>query len=121
MRIQHGLRPGEKDDFFVSTSGQLIDIWKKISQGIMMALVSLVSIALVVGGIVLMNTMLVSVTERTREVGLRKALGARRIAIVWQFLIESATLSLFGGRDRRVNRVCNCGRRFDVQRVALYD
>jgi len=97
MRIQHGLRPSDKDDFFVSTSGQLIEIWKKISQGIMVALVSLVSIALVVGGIVLMNTMLVSVTERTREVGLRKALGARRIAIVWQFLVESATLSFFGG------------------------
>jgi putative ABC transport system permease protein len=97
IRIRHGLRPDQEDDFFVSTSDQLIDIWKSISSGVMVALVALVSIAMVVGGIVLMNTMLVSVTERTREVGVRKALGARRIAIVWQFLVESATLSVIGG------------------------
>lgn len=97
MRIRHKLRPSEDDDFFVSTSEQLIDLWKSISSGIMIALISLVGISMVVGGIVLMNTMLVSVTERTREVGIRKALGARRIAIVWQFLVESATLSVFGG------------------------
>jgi putative ABC transport system permease protein len=97
MRIIHRLRPSEEDDFFVSTSEQLITIWKSISSGVMVALISLVSISMVVGGIVLMNTMLVSVTERTREVGIRKALGARRLAIVWQFLVESATLSVFGG------------------------
>ncbi len=97
MRTRHRLRPREDDDFFISTSDQLIDVWKSISGGIMVALVALVSIAMVVGGIVLMNTMLVSVTERTREVGVRKALGARRMAIVWQFLVESATLSVIGG------------------------
>ena len=97
MRVRHGLRPSESNDFFISTSDQLIDIWKSISSGIMIALVALVSISMVVGGIVLMNTMLVAVTERTREVGVRKALGARRLAIVWQFLVESATLSVFGG------------------------
>jgi putative ABC transport system permease protein len=97
MRIRHRLRPGEKDDFFISTSDQLVDVWKSISSGIMIALVALVSIAMVVGGIVLMNTMLVAVTERTREVGIRKAIGARRLAIVWQFLVESATLSVIGG------------------------
>ena len=97
MRIRHRLRPTEENDFFVSTSEQLITLWKSISSGVMIALISLVSISMVVGGIVLMNTMLVSVTERTREVGIRKALGATRAAIVWQFLVESATLSVFGG------------------------
>jgi len=97
MRTRHHLRPGEKDDFYVSTSAQLVNLWKNISGGIMMSLFVVVGISLVVGGIVLMNTMLVSVTERTREIGIRKALGARRRDIVWQFLVESATLSLFGG------------------------
>jgi putative ABC transport system permease protein len=97
MRIRHRLKPVEKDDFYISTSEQLVDLWKSISRGIMIALVALVSISMLVGGVVLMNTMLVSVTERTREVGIRKALGARRPAIVWQFLVESATLSVIGG------------------------
>lgn len=97
MRIIHRLRPGEENDFFISTSEQLVSIWRNISSGVMIALVALVSISMLVGGIVLMNTMLVSVNERTREVGIRKALGARRVAIVWQFLVESATLSLCGG------------------------
>ncbi|NIO00900.1 MAG: FtsX-like permease family protein [Candidatus Latescibacteria bacterium] len=97
MRIRHHLKPTDKDDFFISTSEQLVDLWKKMSSGIMAALIALVSISMVVGGVVLMNTMLVAVTERTREVGIRKALGARRPIIVWQFLVESATLSLFGG------------------------
>lgn len=97
MRLRHRLKPGEEDDFALTTSEQLIDLWKKISGNIMVALVALVGIAMVVGGVVLMNTMLVSVTERTREVGIRKALGARRTDIVWQFMVESATLSLVGG------------------------
>jgi putative ABC transport system permease protein len=97
MRIRHNLGPREDNDFAVSTSEQLIDLWRGISQGVMAALVALVGVSMVVGGIVLMNTMLVSVTERTREIGVRKALGAPRGAIVWQFLVESATLSVFGG------------------------
>jgi putative ABC transport system permease protein len=97
MRIRHNLGPREENDFAVSTSEQLIDLWRSISQGVMMALIALVGISMVVGGIVLMNTMLVSVTERTREIGVRKAVGAPRGAIVWQFLVESATLSVFGG------------------------
>jgi putative ABC transport system permease protein len=97
MRIRHNLGPREESDFSISTSEQLIDLWKSISQGVMVALVALVGISMVVGGIVLMNTMLVSVTERTREIGVRKAIGAPRGAIVWQFLVESATLSVFGG------------------------
>lgn len=97
MRVRHNLGPREENDFSVSTSEQLIDLWKSISQGVMLALIALVSISMVVGGIVLMNTMLVSVTERTREIGVRKAIGAPRGAIVWQFLVESATLSVIGG------------------------
>ncbi len=97
MRIRHHLRPSQDDDFYLSSSEQLVKLWKRISGGIMLALYVLVSISLLVGGIVLMNTMLVAVTERTGEIGLRKALGARRRDIVWQFLVESSTLSLFGG------------------------
>lgn len=97
MRIRHGLGPRDEDDFGISTSEQLLELWQSISRGVMAALVALVSVSLLVGGIVLMNTMLVSVTERTREIGVRKAVGAPRGAIVWQFLVESAALSVFGG------------------------
>ncbi len=97
MRVRHRLRPLANDDFVIKTSDQLLNIWGGISSAIYGALVPLVGISLVVGGIVLMNIMLVSVTERTREVGVRKALGARRKGIMWQFLVESVTLSLVGG------------------------
>ena len=97
MRIRHKLRPLDEDDFAISTSEQLVSLWQKVSTSIFNALVFIASIALVIGGIVLMNVMLVSVTERTREVGIRKALGARRANIIWQFIVESITLSLLGG------------------------
>ncbi|HMA75672.1 MAG TPA: ABC transporter permease, partial [Candidatus Krumholzibacteriaceae bacterium] len=97
MRIRHGLHPTERNDFSISTSKQLVSLWENISSSIFKALIFLVSIALVVGGVVLMNVMLVSVTERTREVGIRKAIGAKRRDIIWQFIVESITLSLLGG------------------------
>ena len=97
MRLRHKRRPLERDDFAVTTAEQLLSIWGGISKAIYGALVPLVGISLVVGGIVLMNIMLVSVTERTREVGVRKALGAPRKAILWQFMVEAITLSMVGG------------------------
>ncbi len=86
-----------KDDFGMYTAETLMDIFKQITAGISFTLVGIVSISLLVGGIVIMNIMLVSVTERTREIGVRKALGARRRSILIQFLVESVTLALVGG------------------------
>ncbi|HPF34401.1 MAG TPA: ABC transporter permease [Candidatus Krumholzibacteria bacterium] len=97
MRVRHRLRPMEDDDFGVVTRDELLQLWSGVSKAIYAALTPLVGISLVVGGIVLMNIMLVAVTERTREVGVRKAVGATRLAILWQFLVESVTLSLAGG------------------------
>jgi putative ABC transport system permease protein len=97
LRVRHHLRPTEKNDFSITTSQELITLWERISKSIFNALIAIVSISLVVGGIVLMNVMLVSVTERTREIGIRKALGARRSNIIWQFIVESVTLSIIGG------------------------
>ena len=97
MRGLRKLGPKRDDNFALVTSANLLNLWEGISQGIFAALIGLVSISLVVGGIVIMNIMLVSVTERTREIGIRKALGATRKNILWQFLVESITLSSFGG------------------------
>ncbi len=97
MRIRHKLKPSQEDDFALSTSEQILSIWESISRAIFQALVGLASISLVIGGVVLMNVMLVAVTERTHEIGIRKALGAKRSDILMQFLAESVTLSVIGG------------------------
>ncbi|GMR12993.1 MAG: ABC transporter permease [Gemmatimonadota bacterium] len=96
MRIRRRLRPGEPNDFAVETAEDTLSFWDRISKVLFLALPGLVAISLVVGGIVIMNIMLVSVMERTREIGVRKALGARRRDILTQVLIESVTLSGFG-------------------------
>jgi putative ABC transport system permease protein len=96
MRVRHGLHPTAENDFAIDTADDSLGFWKTIKNILLIAFPGLVSIALVVGGIVIMNIMLVSVTERTREIGIRKALGARRKDIVTQVMVESATLSLTG-------------------------
>ena len=97
LRIRRQLGPKEDDNFGMLTSDTLISFWRSFSAGIFAVLLGIVSLSLVVGGIVIMNIMLMVVSERTREIGLRKALGARRRDIMWQILTESTTLSLFGG------------------------
>jgi putative ABC transport system permease protein len=96
MRVRHRLRPAEANSFALETVDESLSFWDRISTILFLALPGLVAISLVVGGIVIMNIMLVSVMERTREIGVRKALGARRRDILTQVIIESATLSTVG-------------------------
>ena len=97
MRIRRRLGPSEKDNFGIITPSAINELRDKIFGTIQVAAIGVTSISLVVGGIVIMNIMLVSVTERTKEIGLRKSIGARRGDILKQFLAESTMLSLFGG------------------------
>jgi putative ABC transport system permease protein len=89
--------PGQPDTFALETNASFLGIWSNISGSFFIAMIAIAAISLIVGGIVIMNIMLVSVTERTREIGIRKALGARRHDVMRQFLIESSTMSLVGG------------------------
>jgi len=97
MRIAHGLRPGEDNDFSVETADALVNFWKTLTRVLFSVIPAVVAIGIVVGGIVIMNIMLMAVNERTREIGIRKAVGATRADISRQFFVETITLSSLGG------------------------
>ncbi|GDX86600.1 ABC transporter permease [Gemmatimonadota bacterium] len=96
MRARHQLRPSQKDNFSLQTADTALDFWNKIKGYLVLAGIALPAFGLVVGAIVIMNIMLVAVAERTHEIGIRKALGAKRRDILIQFMIEATTLSTFG-------------------------
>lgn len=97
LRVQHHILPGESNDFEVSSSVQLLEMASSVTDILIITLTSIAAISLLVGGIGIMNIMFVSVTERTREIGIRKAIGAKNRDILVQFLTESVVLSLSGG------------------------
>jgi putative ABC transport system permease protein len=96
LRSRRGLRPAEDNNFSLVTSDRVLDAFNKITAGFFIAMISLSSVGLMVGGVGVVAIMMISVTERTREIGVRKALGATRGEIMFQFLIEAATLTLVG-------------------------
>ncbi|HTK95164.1 MAG TPA: FtsX-like permease family protein, partial [Terriglobales bacterium] len=97
MRSRRHDRLGEKDSFDLDTNQSFLSLWASISASFFAVTIALASISLVIGGIVIMNMMLIAVTERTREIGVRKALGARRSDLLLQFVVESSVLALAGG------------------------
>jgi putative ABC transport system permease protein len=97
MRVAHRLRPAEEPDFSVETADALVQFWKNLTRILFSVIPAIVAIGVVVGGIVIMNIMLMSVTERTREIGVRKALGAKPGDIRRQFLVEAIVLASIGG------------------------
>jgi putative ABC transport system permease protein len=97
MRARRHLAPNDTDSFGILDSATLMNLWKQLTGVIAMAMVGVVSVFLVIGGVVIMNVMLATVTERTREIGIRKALGASRSDIMMQFLVEACVMSAVGG------------------------
>lgn len=97
LRSMRGLDPGEENDFSIIRSTQLLDFFDRFTAVFFVVMLALSSVGLLVGGIGVIGIMLISVTERTREIGVRKALGATSLGILWQFLVEAAVLTFFGG------------------------
>jgi putative ABC transport system permease protein len=97
MRARRHLATGEEDSFGIFSASTIMDLWKQLTGAIASTAVVVVSVFLVIGGVVIMNVMLTSVTERTREIGVRKSLGARKRDVLLQFLVESSVLAAFGG------------------------
>lgn len=97
MRSIRGLRPGEDNTFDIVTQDKLLESWNGMTAVFFMVMLGLSSVGLLVGGVGVVAIMMISVTERTREIGVRKALGAKRREILWQFLVEAATLTMVGG------------------------
>ena len=97
MRGRHHLDPSADDNFGILASDTIMSLWKNLTGAIAATMVGVVSVFLVIGGVVIMNVMLASVTERTREIGVRKSIGARRSDILMQFLVESAVMAAVGG------------------------